>query len=65
MTELPSKIRKIVIDDNNDVTFFFEDSEEGFSAGEFTKGTYTRRCLEDIEYNIEDFNTEVDLVRSS
>lgn len=54
-------ISKIVVnnDDNNiDVAFYFEDSDEQFSAGEFEPGSLTRRELEKIEYLICDYNTE-------
>jgi hypothetical protein len=62
-----SKIRKVEIengDDLIDVTFYFEGSDEGFSSSEFSYGTLTRKHLDEIEYSIQDYNSEVELQNS-
>lgn len=43
----------------NDVSFYFDGSDERFNAGEFEPGSLTRRELEAIEYAIVNFNSEV------
>lgn len=60
----PAKLRRIEIDPIDDVTFIFDDSEEHFSAGEFQLGSLVRRHLETIEYEILDYNSEVELLRN-
>ncbi len=59
----PKKIVRIEIDETNDVTFIFDDSKEHFSAGEFAPGSFIGDHLEMIEYEIQDYNSEVDLWR--
>lgn len=60
---LKGKITSILVDDDNDVTFYFDDSAEGFATQEFEVGSLTRKALGIIEYEIQDYNSEVDLIR--
>jgi hypothetical protein len=63
---MDKKIRKIEVDlETNDATFFFEDSDEPFAVSEFVIGSLTRCHLANIEYEIVDYNTEVELVRTT
>lgn len=54
------KIRGIVVE-HDDVTFYFEDSDEAFSVGEFIPDTPTRRALEEIERSVLDYNARIAL----
>lgn len=57
-----NKIRKIEVDtETDDVTFYFEGSSEPFHQSEFDPDSFTRRHLSNIVYEIEDFNSEVEL----
>jgi hypothetical protein len=60
----PRKLVRIEIDPFDDITFIFDDSKEHFSAGEFMPNTFTRKHLEMIEYEIQDYNSEVELLRN-
>lgn len=51
----PTKIIRIVVEDD-DVTFYFKDSEEPWGIDEFLPDTRTREGLEKIEAEIIDFN---------
>jgi hypothetical protein len=44
-----NKIKKIDVDHDGNVTFWFYDSDEPWSVEEFEKGSDTRECLECIE----------------
>jgi hypothetical protein len=59
------KIKRIEIDVEyrDGVTFFFDDSEQPFDVLEFKPGSLTRKHLERIIYEIQDYNSEVDLRR--
>lgn len=62
MLDLPKKLKRIDVDEQDDVMFIFADSGERFSAGEFTPGSLTRMFLERIEYEIHDYNSEVEIL---
>lgn len=61
---LRTKIRRIEVDDFGHANFYFEHSFEPFVVGEFEEGSLTRKHLEQIEYEIQDFNSEIDLERA-
>ena len=44
-----NKIRKIDVDHDGNVTFWFYGSEQPWSSSEFEKNSPTRSCLEIIE----------------
>lgn len=50
-----TKIREIAIS-GDDLTFYFDDSDEPWGIDEFDQGTRTREGLEKIEAMIIDFN---------
>lgn len=60
---LRTKITKILIDESGNANFFFEHSFEPFVAAEFEPGSLTRDHLERIEYEIQDYNSEIELER--
>jgi len=57
-----AKITRIEVDENDRCTFYFEGSNEPFAVSEFIIGTLTRKALESIEYEIQDYNSEVELM---
>jgi len=52
------KIRGIVIE-GDDVTFYFDDSDEAFNVSEFVAGTTTHEALSGIESAILSYNESV------
>ena len=50
-----NRIRGIVVE-GDDVSFYFDESDEAWSIEEFVQGTHTRERLEAIEAAILDFN---------
>lgn len=53
-----TKIRGIVIEDD-DLTFYFEGSEDPWGIGEFVQHSLTRVALEKVEAAVLDFNNYV------
>lgn len=51
-----NQIQMIVVKNRDDVTFYFNGSEEPFGVDEFVKDTPTRRFLEAVEAAIIEFN---------
>lgn len=56
---MSNKLSKIVIEDYDDISFYFQDSKEPFSSREFVPKSNTRNILEQIEELIFQLNDEV------
>lgn len=55
----PNKITRIIVEGEggDDLTFYFDNSDEPWGIDEFVQGTRTRDGLEQIEAMIIDFNS--------
>lgn len=65
MKHLRTKIRRIEVDEAGNANFYFEHSFEPFVVAEFESLSMTRNHLERIEYEIQNYNSEVDLINET